>query len=113
MNLYTGNKLLYLLTFLSYSFMRLTIGDIFFLFRIDFAIILFINILSTILINYTNINKYYILLFQSISLLITPIFNHIYGYWRRPLENVNLAKCNFGDLDCVIEEFTRKKKINI
>jgi len=108
MNLYTGNKILYLLTFLSYSVMRLGIGDLFFLLRIDLAIILFINILSTILINYTNINKYYILLFQSTSFLITPIFNRIYGYWRRPFDRVNLARCNLSDLNCIITELKRK-----
>ena len=50
--------------------------------RIDVYYIVFINILSLLLIRYTNINKYYILFFNHL-LLVTPILDHMYGYWDR------------------------------
>ena len=85
--------------------MRMGIGDLFFIVRIDLAIILFINILSILLIYLTNLNKYAILLFQSSSLLVTPVLNHIYGPWKRPLDN--LSNCNLSDLNCMIKELKK------
>ena len=95
---------LFVLSVIVYFVMRMGIGDLFFFARIDVLFILFINILSLLLIYLTNFNKYYILLFQSSSLLVTPILNHIYGYWKRPFDHVNLARCNLSDLNCVIKE---------
>ena len=84
MNSYNKNRILYLLTIIVYLVMRLGIGDLMLFFNIDFLLILLINITSTIMMYYTNINKNYILLYQSISFLITPILNYKYGPWKRP-----------------------------
>ena len=83
MNIYDINIVLFVVSCIVYIILRARIGDLFMFTRIDVYYIVFINILSLLLIRYTNINKYYILLFQSSSFLVTPILNHMYGYWDR------------------------------
>jgi hypothetical protein len=83
MNIYDINIVLFVLSCIVYIILRASIGDLFMFTRIDVYYIVCINILSLLLIRYTNINKYYILLFQSSSFLVTPILNHMYGYWDR------------------------------
>ena len=88
-NFYGESKFIFVLSAILYFVMRMSIGDLFFIVRIDVLFILFINILSILLLYLTNLNKYAILLFQSSSLLVTPVLNHIYGPWERPFKKKN------------------------